>query len=357
MFILFFMIFKILPQSSGQRLDKFLSGQTELSRSQIQKLIKQQGLLINQKRTKAPHYFLKEGDRLNADFAQHKLEKNNQAIQTNIDRQIEPVEQPSIIYNCSDYAIINKPAGLLAHHLNKTRAINYSQPGNKASERLDSTLVDWLIKKFPEIQKVGDEPHLRPGLVHRLDKEVSGVMVITKTEKMFLHLKEQFKQRQIKKEYLALVYGQIAQNEGLINFPIGRSKKGIKMAARPLRTSKIDQEAAIMTLRSIDQDGQARTISQKPAETYFTVIKKFQPYTFLKVSPKTGRTNQIRVHLNAIGHPIVGEKIYIPKNLKKKQKFDRLFLHSHKLGFCDLDGQWKEYQSALPDKLRRFAKI
>ena len=349
------MFFKITNEFAGQRLDKFLSGQTKFSRSQIQKLIKQQGLLVNNKRTKVPHYFLKEGDQLNADFAQHKLEKNDQAIQENIDRQIESIEQPSIIYNCSDYAIINKPAGLLTHHLNKSRAINHSQPGSKATERLGSTsLVDWLIKKFPEIKTVGDEPQWRPGLVHRLDKEVGGVMIAAKTQKMFDHLKKQFKQRQVKKEYLALVYGQIAQNEGLINFPIGRSKKGIKMAARPFKTNKIDQEAATATLQSADQNGQARTISQKPAETYFAVIKKFQPYTFLKVSPKTGRTNQIRVHLNAIGHPIVGEKIYIPKNLKKKQKFDRLFLYSHKLSFCDLDGQWKKYQSALPDDLKKI---
>ena len=133
------MFFKITNEFAGQRLVKFLCGQMKLSRSQIQKLIKQQGMLINQKRNKAPHYFLKEEDQLNADFAQHKLEKNNQAIQTNIDRQIEPVEQPSIIYNCSDYAIINKPAGLLTHNLNKSRAINYSQPENKASDQLDTT--------------------------------------------------------------------------------------------------------------------------------------------------------------------------------------------------------------------------
>lgn len=175
-----------------------------------------------------------------------------------------------------------------------------------------NTLVDWLLERYPEIKNVGDEPELRPGIVHRLDKDTSGVMVIAKNQEAFEFLKEQFKKRKIKKTYIALVQGDVKQKTGVIDIPIGRSKK-----------------SPLARLASLKAKGKLRE-----AVTEYKVIKKFSVaeanYTLLEAYPKTGRTHQIRAHLKAIGHPIVGDKLY-SKNASCLPKLQRQFLHAASL--------------------------
>lgn len=283
-----------------ERLDKFLTNNyPELSRSAWQKRIKQNEILINNKKI-TPHYFLKTGDQISIT----KLINDNNFKKINI-------EVP-IITATDDYLIINKPAGLIVHPNVQTK---------------ETTLTDILIKKYPTIKKVGEDK-LRPGIVHRLDKQVSGVMVIARTNDMFLHLKKQFQNRQVKKIYLCLVHGQMARYTGSLDFNIARSKKTGLMVARPK-----------------SQDG-------KESLTEYEVIKKWQHYSYLKIILHTGRTHQIRLHLNAAGHPIVGETQHLPKKLKVTQKIDRLVLHSHLLGFYDLNNKWQEFTSPLPKNLQ-----
>jgi len=297
--------FEVNKENSGQRLDKFLVSQLpDFSRSQIQKMIKAGQVLLNGQPT-AVHHFLKEGDTVDVKESLPRLEK----WMDHEDKKAQSVELP-IVYNDSNFLVVNKQAGLLVHEA----------PGHQ-----ETTLVDILLEKYPEIAKIGEDP-IRPGMMHRLDREVSGLMVIAKTQAAFDHLKSQFKQRKVKKEYTALVYGQPAKPEGEIEFAIDRSVKGFKMAAKPSNEGK-------------------------KAITKFEVLEKFKNFSLLKLMPETGRTHQIRAHLNAYGLPIVGDQVYKPKKLKEKIKLDRIFLEANYLGFYDLNNNWKEFKIPLSSKL------
>jgi 23S rRNA pseudouridine1911/1915/1917 synthase len=220
-----------------------------------------------------------------------------------------------IIYEDNNFLVINKPAGLLV------------QPTKFQKKE---TLIDLLLKNYPEIKNVGQKE--RPGIVHRLDKDVSGLMVIAKNQKAFNHLIQQFKENKIKKEYIALVFGSLQKEKGLIDLPIGRTKKGKLVAIKYKKKIKFE----------------------KPALTEYEVIKKYQEFTLLKVKPLTGRTHQIRLHLKSINHPIVGDKKYSFKNLKSKVNLDRIFLHANYLGFLDLEGKYLEFKIDLPTELIKF---
>jgi 23S rRNA pseudouridine1911/1915/1917 synthase len=310
--------YNITSEFSGVRLDKFLVTQfPELSRSQIQKMIKSGAVLLNNKPT-AVHHFLKAGDMVSISEQTSIISQTHPAVDA-FPRQKPPA--PEIIADTPDYLIIDKPAGLLAHEA----------PGTD-----EPTLVDWLLEKYPDLKKIGEDPS-RPAIVHRLDKEVSGLMVIPKTQAMFDHLKSQFKTRRIKKEYIALIYGKPEKLEGEIDFNIDRSVKGHKMAAVP---------------HSEDDE----LTRGRPAVTQFEVLEQYGQYSLLKITPYTGRTHQIRVHLNAYGLPIVGDKIYKPRKLKEKLKINRLFLHAATLGFFDRENNWQEFQAPLPDALQSQLK-
>ncbi|MFH1564352.1 MAG: RluA family pseudouridine synthase [bacterium] len=293
------------------RLDKYLTEQyPNTSRSQIQKTIKNGGVLINGKKTTV-HHFLKCGDEIEmkVNFEEKKEEKNVE-VKPNKNVKLD------IISETDDYLVINKPAGMLVHPTDKNE---------------DDTLANGLLAYFPDIKNVGEDV-LRAGIVHRIDRDVSGALVVAKTQKMFEHLKSQFQNREIKKIYLALVYGKLSDSSGKIDFPIGINKHIGKMAARSKTTD----------------------IESKSAVTFYEVLKQFQHYGFLKIEIKTGRTHQIRVHLNALGYPVVGDEIYRPKNLKTRVNLDRIFLHAHILGFNDLDGEWKEFTCEMPEELKGF---
>lgn len=312
-------VHKIEPRDSGQRLDKFLVGKIkDFSRSQIQKKIQAGLVLVNKKPAKV-HQFLKEGDEI-------EIQKNKK-VKKQENKAETMLQEPKIIFENENYIIVEKPPGLLVHETQRKEA---------------HTLVSWLVKKYPEIEKVGEEKY-RAGIIHRLDKDVSGIMIVAKTHAMYEHLKKQFKERKVKKEYLALVYGVPSRHGGEIEIPIGRNKEG-KFVAHP-RVGKI-------LLQKKD----------RTAITKFTIEKKLRNFSLLRMQILTGRTHQIRIHLSWFGHPIVGDAEYGPtknsfKKFSKKIKVvlvPRVMLHSHKIGFENLLGEWKEYNSPLPQEFSNF---
>ncbi len=226
------------------------------------------------------------------------------------------MENPEIIYEDENILVINKPSGLLVHPTEKSK---------------EPTLVDWLIERYPEIKNVGDAPEIRPGIVHRLDKDVSGVILIARNQEYFEYLKKLFQTGGIKKNYLALVYGSVEPKTGVIKKPI-YLKPGT-------------------TKRSVWQGKMV-----KEAITEYRVIKsiKDETFSFLKVMPKTGRTHQIRVHLASIGHPIVGDTLYGKKTNPFGLK--RLFLHAESLEFEATGGQRIKIESGLPEELELILK-
>lgn len=238
--------------------------------------------------------------------------------------------------------MINKPAGLLIH-----KSVLNREDLNKDEE----TLVDWLLKNYPQIKNVGDDIVNRPGIVHRLDRETSGVMIIPLNQKTFDYFKKLFSAgggspargghsafggqvRGIKKTYIALVYGNIKSESFVINKPIG-----IKSGT---------------TRRSVHCDKMA-----KEAVTEFEVVKRFrhknQDLTLLKVYPKTGRTHQIRVHLAYIHCPVVGDKLYGRKN-DLFPEIEHQFLHAESIEFEDSKGKVLKFKAGLPRQLNSFLK-
>lgn len=242
---------------------------------------------------------------------------------------------PKIIASTPEYLLIDKPAGLAVH-----AGGNLKEP----------TLADWLIANYQKIKNVGDDP-VRPGLVHRLDKEVSGLMVIAKTQASFDNLKNQFQERKVIKEYVALVYGRMTKDYGEINFPITRSQSGYKMAALPSGNENLFFRRHP---KNRDQGNISSWLKSRAALTEFEVLKKFINYTLLRVAIKTGRTHQIRVHFFASGYPLVGDNLYCTKKTELKNKklnLGRIFLVADHLSFRDLKGAVQDFRIDLPLEL------
>lgn len=245
-------------------------------------------------------------------------------------------EDIRVIEETDDYLVIDKPAGLIVHGGNPSIKVK--------------TLADWLLERYPSIAEVGEDK-ARPGIVHRLDREVSGLMVIAKNQESFLSLKRQFKSRLTKKEYHAVVYGRISPEFGTLDFPITRAKAGHKMAALP-RMKKEKEK-----LSDRDRGNIAALSKAREAITDFETVAANQAYCLLKINIKTGRTHQIRVHLAAAGHPILGDNLYASKAsaLKNEKKgFGRILLASTKLSFKDRTGEKKEYSIEIPAALKGY---
>jgi 23S rRNA pseudouridine1911/1915/1917 synthase len=304
--------FKIDNSVERNRLDKFLVEKLGKTRNQIQKLIKSGLVLVNQK-APSVHQFLKINDEITINEPQIEAKTPQTAVKSWFKKLTNKTLTPKIIAKEKDYLIISKPAGLLVHPTVKNET---------------DTLVDWLIKKYPKLKKLGEDP-ARPALVHRLDREVSGLMIIPRTQDAFDYFKKQFKMRTIRKEYIALVHDVVLLDTGTIDFPVGRSTAG-NYVAMP-KGSEVG----------------------KVALTEYDVIERFRTCTLLKVRIYTGRTNQIRLHLNAIKHPVVGDAIQESKVQKDKFKLNRIFLHSTRLEFTAPNGALVNYECGLPEELEK----
>ena len=240
--------------------------------------------------------------------------------------------QVIVIYQDNDIVVVNKPAGISVH---------------KGVAEKGETLADWLVEKFPEMKKVGDEPELRPGIIHRLDKDTSGVLVAARNQKSFEFLKNQFsahslklskegrdlayggQKREVVKKYLALAEGVLKNDNGTIDLPIGRSASDFR--------KKLASDSAKGELRE--------------AVTEYKVLEKFPDYTLVEAYPKTGRTHQIRVHFKAIGHPIVCDSLYGGKRMTCPFGLARHFLHANFLEFVSPSGARLKLEADLPEDL------
>ncbi|HLD86129.1 hypothetical protein A3H10_00635 [Candidatus Uhrbacteria bacterium RIFCSPLOWO2_12_FULL_46_10] len=296
--------FEVPAEFRDKRLDIFLTAVLKLTRSQVQKMIRKGLVKVNDK-TPSVHHWLKEGDEIC-------VEERMMAP------KISPQEPPlDIAAETNDYMVIIKPVGVITHPAAGSSAL---------------ALTDVLVKHNPGMALVGEAS--RPGIVHRLDRDVGGLLVVAKTQKMYDELQRQFKERLVKKKYTALVEGVVPQAEGVLDFVMARSKTYPgRMAARPK-----------------GQEGRV-------AETCYTVIKKFPHRTLLELELVTGRTHQIRAHLKAFRHPIVGDKLYgtRKKNAKKPvSDLNHPFLQATTLGFFDLNGEWQEFTVPLESELQNF---
>jgi 23S rRNA pseudouridine1911/1915/1917 synthase len=291
----------ITKEKSIQRIDKFLKEEIffndKITRGEIIRQIKEGNVIVSGKKIK-PSYILKENDRLEIN-----LEKNNTTLVPNKDIKLE------IIFRDDDIIIINKPAGLQVHPVKSLRSVKLRNGVSDNGASPDSTLVNGLLYYFPEIKNVGEDP-LRPGIVHRLDKDTSGIMVIARNQKAFLELKKKFKNRKVEKKYWAIVFGKVDKKSGVIDKPLARATSYRKQVVAGKKTKTRIREAI----------------------TRYKVLKARDNFSLLEVMPKTGRTHQIRVHLTSIGHPIVGDRMYKMKKIKMPEA-PRQMLHAKSIKF------------------------
>jgi len=253
----------------------------------------------------------------------------------NLDMQ----EEIKVVYEDENFLAVYKPAGVLVHPIHETRSMGYEAKNdkNKNATRCmlyaTGTLVDWLLKNYPEIKNVGDNPEIRPGIVHRLDRDTSGVVLIARNQESFDYFKKLFQTRQIEKNYLALVYEEVKPRTGTINKPIRLKPGTIK---RTVWEGKMEKQA----------------ITEYRTLAYLHYPRQSATFSLLKVLPKTGRTHQIRVHLASIGHPIVGDALYAGK--RNNFCLKRMFLHAESLEFSQQDGKRIKIEAELPEELKNF---
>ncbi len=294
---------KVNEENVGKRIDSFIPMvQEDISRSMVQKLIEQKNIKVNGKETKHS-YKLKLNDEIEIFVPEAK--------EINLKAQDIPL---NVIYEDNDIIVINKPKGMVVHPAN----------GNP-----DGTLVNAVMNKCKDsLSGIGGE--IRPGIVHRLDKDTSGAIIVAKNDKAHIALSEQLKNHEVKKTYLALVRGIIKENEATINMPIARSKKDRK---------KMD----------VDKDG-------KEAITHFKVLGRYKnKYTLLQINLETGRTHQIRVHLSHIGYPIIGDEVY--SNGKNEWNVSGQCLHAWKLEFNHpITGKKISLEAEIPEYLKNIIK-
>ena len=243
---------------------------------------------------------------------------------------------PEIVYEDSEILVLNKPFGLITHSKNK--------------DDKSESVVSWLTENYPGIENVG-EPFIasgtampRAGVVHRLDRDTSGLILVAKNNEAFLFLKNMFQTRTIQKHYQALVAGQLKKAQGIIDSPLGRI--GLKRTVQIEGKKMIDKKEAVTeykTLRYFPAKGGSASGGNN--------------FTLLEVMPKTGRTHQIRVHLNSIGHPVCGDIIYGYKKTPKPPGLKRLFLHAYKLEFVTPDGKALTLETDLPEELQKVINM
>ena len=292
--------YTIGDDEAGQRIDRYIASLFEnVSRTSVQQMIVDEGVLVNG-HTSKPGYLLRVGDEVCIVQSVPKSTGNAKP-------RVLPLD---IIYEDEDLLVVNKTAGMVVH----------PSPGH-----VDDTLVNAVLARYPDLQHVEG---LRPGIVHRLDRDTSGLIIVAKNAHAQAALIEQMKRHEIVKRYLALVEGVVSSDNGSIDAPIGRDPRH-------------RQQMAVTATGS------------REARTHFRVLERFQRHTLLLLQLETGRTHQIRVHLKAIGHPVVGDPVYGSGNTRGNISLKRQFLHAFQLTFTHpMSGKVLELEAPLPEDLK-----
>lgn len=294
------LIIDVSDEETGERIDSFLSGKTEFTRTRIQQLIKDKNITVNGKATKSS-YKIEENDEIAIEVPEAET------------TEIKPENiKIDIVYEDSDIAVINKQAGLVVH---------------PAHGHYSGTLVNAILYHIKDLSGINGE--IRPGIVHRLDKDTSGLIVIAKNDKVHTALTEMFQEKKIRKTYLAILKGKLNKSEGKIVTQIGRDKNDRK------KMTVIDDAA-----------------KGKNAITNYRVISQNNLFTLVKVNIETGRTHQIRVHMRYLGYPILGDSVYGRKDNEKRQ-----MLHAYKLEFLHpVTGRQMEFTGEIPEDFQKALK-
>lgn len=294
-------LLNVSSEDLSKRIDVFISEKTGISRSQIQKLIDKGNVLVNSKPTRQ-NYKVKLNDVIVIKiFPKEEVER--------LVPEPIPIE---ILYKDNHIVVVNKPAGMVVY---PSAGHNYG------------TLMNAVSYYCRNLASIGGP--MRPGVVHRLDKDTSGIMVIALSDEAYYSLVEQFKHRTINKRYIALIYGNLREDQGEIRLMIGRSESDRKKMSTRVRRGK-------------------------EADTRWSVIERFRNATLIEVRLQTGRTHQIRVHFAAVGHPVLGDRTYGKKveveyKGKKKILFPRQMLHAELLGFTHpATGKYLEFSAPVP---------
>ncbi|MGA2852461.1 MAG: RluA family pseudouridine synthase [Terracidiphilus sp.] len=326
-------VIEVPAEAAGQRLDQFIAAQLDgVSRSRVQLLMEQGDVVLNGEREKAS-FKLRGGERITISGEPHPTPLKATAEDIPLD----------VVFEDADLAVVNKPAGMMVH----------AGSGQNEDARSKGTLVNALLYRFKKLSSTGGD--LRPGIVHRLDKDTSGLIVVAKNDRTHAELGEMFATRQMKKTYLALVQGDVERKQGTINAALGRD---------PVRRTR-------MTTQPLD--------NSRSAVSHYEVVQRlsnrFGKFTLVRVRIETGRTHQIRVHMASIGHPVVGDTLYggagqltdqvaaqapTSKAARRKAEPERLrlgrnFLHAVKLEFTHpRTGKLLELEAPLPQELESF---
>lgn len=297
-------VFEITPEMEGERIDKCISNYVEtLSRSYIQKIIKEGKAYINDAPVKS-NYKVRVDDKVQ--FTIPDCEEPD----------IPPQDIPlDIIFEDKDVLIVNKPKNMVVH----------PAPGH-----YEGTLVNAIMYHCHN-DLSGINGVLRPGIVHRIDKDTTGSLIICKNDEAHRKIAEQLKEHSITRKYRAIVYGRISNDEGVVDAPIGRHPTDRKKMAINERNGK-------------------------PAITHYKVLERFEKYTYIECQLETGRTHQIRVHMTSIGHPLLGDEVY--GNAKCPFKLEGQTLHAMTIGFIHPStNQYVEYEAPLPEYFERLLQI
>ena len=294
------LIINISDEETGERIDSFLSGKTEFTRTRIQQLIKEHNITVNGKATKSSY----------------KIEKDDKIVIEVPEAETTEIKPENIkidiVYEDSYIAVINKQAGLVVH---------------PAHGHYSGTLVNAILYHIKDLSGINGE--IRPGIVHRLDKDTSGLIVIAKNDKVHATLTEMFQEKKIRKTYLAILKGKLNKSEGKVVTQIGRDKNDRK------KMTVIDD-----------------ITKGKNAITNYRVISQNNLFTLVKVNIETGRTHQIRVHMRYLGYPILGDSVYGRKDNEKRQ-----MLHAYKLEFIHpVTGRQMEFIGEIPEDFQKALK-